>query len=82
MKPKSTRIEQQLPNHSDTLEAITLSQRLQACFKSIQDPRVERRRVHQLDDILTIAILSTIAGGEGWEDMETYGLNKVGCLHF
>ena len=80
MKAKGTPIEQQFPNHCDTLEAITLSQRLQDCFKSIQDPRVERRRVHQLYDILTIAILSTIAGGEGWEDMETYGLIKQNWL--
>jgi len=32
--------------------------------------------LHQLSDILTIAILSVIAGG-GWEDMEVYGLSKA-----
>ena len=56
-----------LPN---TLEAPALSQRLKDCFTLIQDPRVERTRLHQLSDILTIAILSVIAGGNGWEDME------------
>jgi hypothetical protein len=29
-----------------------------------------------LSDILTIAILSVIAGGNGWEDMELYGVSK------
>jgi len=66
-----------LPN---TLEAPALSQRLKDCFTLIQDPRVERTRLHQLSDILTIAILSVIAGGNGWEDMELYGVSKQAWL--
>ncbi|MEP0854168.1 MULTISPECIES: ISAs1 family transposase [Cyanophyceae] len=62
------------------LEAAAVSQRLQDCFASITDPRVERTRLHQLSDILTIAILSVIAGGQGWEDMELYGVSKQGWL--
>lgn len=62
------------------LEASALSQRLKDCFASIQDPRVERTRLHQLSDILTIAILAVIAGGNGWEDMEIYGLSKQAWL--
>jgi hypothetical protein len=52
------------------LEPSTLTQRLQDCFASIKDLRVERTRLHQFSDILTIAILPVIAGGKGWEDME------------
>ncbi len=37
---------------------------------------MERTRLHQLGDILTIAILSVLAGGNGWEDME-YRFSKV-----
>lgn len=44
-----------------TVKADEFSQRLKDCFASIQDPRVERTRLHQLSDILTIAILSVIA---------------------
>ncbi|GJD19319.1 hypothetical protein RIVM261_042750 [Rivularia sp. IAM M-261] len=29
-----------------------------------------------LTDILIIGILSVIAGGQGWEDMQNYGLSK------
>jgi predicted transposase YbfD/YdcC len=57
-----------------------LSHRLKDCFASIQDPRVERTRLHQLPDILTIAILSVIAGGKGWEDMELYRVSKQAWL--
>lgn len=58
------------------LEAPAVSQLLQACLSGIKDPRVERSRLHQLSDILTIAILAVLAGGNGWEDMEVYGLSK------
>jgi predicted transposase YbfD/YdcC len=62
------------------LDAPTLRQRLQDCFATIQDPRRERTQLHQLSDILTISILSTIAGGQGWEDMEVYGESKQAWL--
>ena len=52
------------------VKADEFGQRLKDCFASIQDPSVERTQLHQLSDILTIAILSVIAGGKGWEDME------------
>jgi predicted transposase YbfD/YdcC len=37
---------------------------------------VERTRWHKLTDIITIALLAVIAGANGWEDIEEYGLNK------
>ena len=46
----------------------------------MEDPRVERTRVHLLTDILIIAILSVIAGAKGWEDMENYGASKYEWL--
>jgi predicted transposase YbfD/YdcC len=67
-------------NRPKTFEAIALSQRLKDCFASIKDPRVERTRLHQLGDILTIAILAVLSGGNGWEDMEVYGLSKQAWL--
>jgi hypothetical protein len=58
------------------LSSLALSERLRDCFATIVDPRVARTRLHQLNDILTIAILSVLAGGQGWEEMEVYGLSK------
>lgn len=46
----------------------------------IPDPRVTRSQRHLLRDILVIAILAVIAGAEGWEDMENYGLAKQAWL--
>jgi len=58
----------QQANRPKTLEAIVLSQRLNDCFASLQDPRVERTRLHQL--VTFSAILAVLSGGNGWEDME------------
>lgn len=79
VKPLSSSREQS-STRSILLKAPALRQRLQDCFELIKDPRVERTRTHQLTDILTIAILSTIAGGKGWEDMEIYGESKEAWL--
>lgn len=54
-----------------TLAAAAYRQRRLDCFALIQDPRVERTRLHQLGNILTIAILAVMAGENGWEDMES-----------
>ena len=36
--------------------------------------------MQRLTDIFMIGILSVIAGGKGWEDMENYGLSKYDWL--
>ena len=56
--------------------ATALTQQMGLVFSEIEDPRVARTRVHLLTDILIIGILSVIAGGKGWEDMENYGSSK------
>jgi len=50
---------------------LLCSASLQTCFATIEDPRVERTRLHLLSDILTIAILSVMAGvvGRTWNCM-------------
>lgn len=60
--------------------ANALTSKISSIFSEIEDPRVERNRVHLLTDILIIAILSVIAGAKGWEDMENYGLSKCEWL--
>ncbi|CDN13006.1 Mobile element protein [Richelia intracellularis] len=56
--------------------ATALTEKMSLVFSEIEEPGIERTRVHFLTDILIIGILSVIAGGKGWEDMENYGLSK------
>jgi predicted transposase YbfD/YdcC len=62
------------------LDVTVLAQSLHDCFSLIQDHRSTRTLLHQLSDILTIAVLAVIAGGNGWEDMSLYGLSKFDWL--
>ena len=49
---------------------------LKGCLKmlrSVPDPRIDRRKRHRLSDILAIAVLTYMSGGDGFRDMERYG---------
>ena len=45
-------------------------------FQSLQDPRIERTKLHQLQDILVIAICAIICGANTWPEVETWGKAK------
>ena len=45
-------------------------------FKGITDPRVERTKAHQLEDIMFITIAAVICGADTWNDIEAYGNTK------
>lgn len=42
-------------------------------FSDINDPRIERSKLHKLPDIMTIAICAVICGADTWEDIELFG---------
>jgi len=42
-------------------------------FGTIPDPRVERTKKHQLQDILVIALCAVLCGAEHWTHVETFG---------
>ncbi len=65
---------------TSSIDSFDIISKFQEYFTEIKDPRVDRTRWHLLTDIITIAILAVIAGGQGWEDIEEYGLNKQGWL--
>lgn len=46
-------------------------------FASLEDPRVERTRLHPLQCIVTIAICAVICGAETWDEIEQFGEAKA-----
>ncbi len=42
-----------------------MSPRLLDYFTDVTDPRVERTKLHKMEDILAIAICATICGAQG-----------------
>ena len=49
---------------------------LVAHFSAVIDPRLNRRREHELVDILVIALCTLLCGGESFNDMEEFGKGK------
>ena len=45
-------------------------------FGTIDDPRVERTKLHWLIDIIVIAICAVVCGAEDWPDVEAFGKAK------
>jgi len=45
-------------------------------FSGMKDPRVERTKLHLIDDILFIAVAAVLSGVETWDEMEDYGIIK------
>lgn len=46
------------------------------CFGTVEDPRVNRQRRHNLLDIIAIAVCAVIGGADGWADVAVFGRCK------
>ncbi len=53
--------------------APTTDRSLLTHFATLDDPRVERTRLHPLVNILTIAICAVICGAESWDEIAAFG---------
>lgn len=51
-------------------------QDLESLFAQVEDPRMERTRLHRLRDIILLAICGVICGAEGWVEIEEFGKAK------
>lgn len=49
-------------------------------FGQMDDPRSHINRLHKLEDILLIGIISVICGAETWKDMESFGQGRAEFL--
>lgn len=49
-------------------------------FANLADPRLQRRRRHNLLDIIVVAICGTICGCKSWNEIAIYGRNKQDWL--
>ncbi len=46
----------------------------------LKDPRIERKKLHNMFDILFLTLCGMIAGCEGWTDIELYGESRIDFL--
>jgi predicted transposase YbfD/YdcC len=45
-------------------------------FSGLEDPRIERNKLHKLLDIIVIAVCGVICGADNWVDIEMFGIKK------
>ena len=45
-------------------------------FSQIDDPRIDRKKLHTLSDILILTICAMLSGADGYEAIEEFGKNK------
>jgi predicted transposase YbfD/YdcC len=49
---------------------------LSLIFSTLEDPRINRQKLHKLSDILVIAICGVICGADNWVAIEAFGQSK------
>ncbi len=57
------------------IDGEQLQQQLAEHFEDLEDPRGSQGVLHPFISIVTIALLATIGGAQGWEDIEIYGVS-------
>ena len=64
-------------NKLNVLKKIT---KLRSVFSQIDDPRSHINKLHKLEDILLIGIISVICAADTWKDMESFAIAKEDFL--
>ncbi|MGH3498648.1 MAG: ISAs1 family transposase [Nocardioidaceae bacterium] len=49
---------------------------LESKFAQVQDPRMDRTKLHRLRDIMILAICGVLCGADGWVEIEEFGKAK------
>ena len=49
-------------------------------FDDLEDPRMDRTRLHELLDIITITICGVVCGADSWVEIEDFGRSKESWL--
>jgi predicted transposase YbfD/YdcC len=50
------------------------------CFDELEDPRMDRQKKHNLQEILAMAVCAVIAGADSWVDVALFGRAKEAWL--
>ncbi|SJM90942.1 transposase [Crenothrix polyspora] len=46
-------------------------------FGQLDDPRIERKKLHPMPEILLLTLCAVICGAESWDDIEMFGKSKL-----
>ena len=60
----------------NSLNILKTTNQFKSIFSNIDDPRSDINKLHNLEDILLIGIISVICAADTWKDMEAYAKAK------
>lgn len=49
-------------------------------FSSMEDPRIDRHKLHSLPSILFLTVCAVLSGCNDWDEIEEYGIEKESWL--
>lgn len=49
-------------------------------FSELEDPRIDRKKLYPLEEILFVTLCAVICGAESWYDIEDFGEARIGFL--
>ena len=49
-------------------------------FKTLEEPRIDRCKLHSFEDILFLTIAAVISRADNFVEIEEFGINKKGWL--
>ena len=49
-------------------------------FEFLEDPRIDRHKLYQLEEIILTALGTVLTRGESYEDMRVFGISKIKFL--
>ena len=53
---------------------------IQHHFRKLKDPRINRRKLHSLLDIIVVALCAVLCGAKDWQQVETFGKQRLAWL--
>ena len=57
-----------------------VSEALETHFSRLKDPRIKRKKLYPLMEILFVVLCGTICGAESWRDFVLFGKEKIDFL--
>ena len=54
---------------------------LHQALKTLRDPRINRRKLHNLLDVIILSILGVLSGAESYDSIELFGRENI-AFHY
>jgi predicted transposase YbfD/YdcC len=54
-----------------------LAEGFEACFEELEDPRIDRKKLYPLHEILFVALCGALSGADSWRELVTFARTKL-----